>query len=375
MNMKIRQIHAYPLRYPEPNDFHSMRHTLLVKVETDEGVSGWGEAIAMWPEAVKAIKVLIEEGFSPLLNDMDPLDTEAIWIRMKKHTWWYGEGGLASFAISGVDMAVWDIKGKILRQPLYKLFGGAIQPNLPACASTHPSKPTNQENAQELASYIQSGFQSVKIGFGKKGHARLGVNAAHDIDFVRRVRAEIGPDAGFMVDIGNAVEWDIPTAIRMTRAFEAIGITWIEEPLHPDNTLGFKELRSAVSTLIATGEREYTMNDYYKLIQDGYVDVVGIDPGRAEGVTGFLKIREMVGNQGRKFNAHCWSSAVTSAASLHLSISSKHCMVLEYKPLDNPLQNELVEEAVIPQNGCTVPIDRPGLGIDVREEIIRKYSF
>lgn len=372
--MRINKMEAIPMRYAEPNDFYSIRHTLLVKIETDEGIVGWGESIAMWPEAVMAVKIVIEQGFAPLLRDCDPLDTETNWLLMKKHTWWYGEGGIASFAISGVDMALWDIKGKAFNMPLYKLLGGKVRDRLPACASTHPSKPTLQDNADELAAYIQEGYQSVKVGFGKKGHAGLGKERKRDIAFVRTVREAIG-EAGLIVDIGNAVEWDIPTAIRMTREFEQYDIAWIEEPLHPTNMAGLAELRTASATLIATGEREYTVAGYYRLIRSGLVDVVGIDPGRAEGITGFLKVVEMAGREGRKFNAHCWSTAVTTAASLHLSIASPHCMLLELKPLPNPMQDELVAEPIRQQGGWVSAIEKPGLGVDVLESVVEAYRF
>ena len=138
---------------------------------------------------------------------------------------------------------------------------------------------------------------------------------------------------------------------------------------------GLAELRASISTLIASGEREYTVAGYYRLIQSGIVDVVGIDPGRAEGITGFLKIREMVGMEGRKFNAHCWSTAITSAASLHLSISSPHCMLLECKPIANPMQNELVAEPIRQHNGWISAIEKPGLGMEVLEDVVAFYRF
>ncbi len=373
--MKIRSIEAIPIKYTEPNDFNNTRHTLVVKVMTEDGIIGWGEAVAMWPEAIIGVKAIIERGFAPLLIGEDALNTEANWTKMKKHTWWYGEGGLASFAISGVDMALWDIKGKALGVPLYQLFGGPIWDRLPACASTHPSKPSNQANAEEIAQYIlQDGYQSIKIGFGKKGHAGLGKNHQHDIDFVKTVRHAIG-DAGFMVDIGNAVEWDIPTAIRMTQEFEKYNITWIEEPLHPNNMRGYAELRAQSKTLIAAGEREFTVHGYYRLVQSGLIDVIGIDPARAEGITGFLKIRDMIGREGRKFNAHCWSTAITSAASLHLSISSPHCMVLEFKPIPNPMQHEIVAEPIEHKAGWIGALDKPGLGIEILEEVLLSYRM
>ncbi len=373
--MKIARLESFPLQYTEPNDFNNIRYTLLVKITTDEGIAGWGEAVLMWPEAVVAAKTIIEKGFAPLLEGADPADIEAHWRNMKRHTWWYGEGGIVSFAISGVDMALWDIKGKALGQPLYRLLGGLAHDRLPACASTHPSKPTVRENAEELAAYVSQGFQSVKTGFGKKGHAGLGRNNDHDLSFVRTVREMIGPQTGFMVDIGNAVQWDVAGAVKMTRAFEEFGIDWIEEPLHPDNREGYAELRRKTSARIAAGERENTVHDYYRLIQAGFVDVIGIDPARAEGITGFWKVAQLAGQAGKKINAHCWSTAITTAASLHLSLASPYSLLLELHALPSPMQSDLVTEPIVHRNGWVEPLHGPGLGIEVREDVLRKYRL
>lgn len=373
--MRIRSLRAYPIQSPEPNDFGALRMTLLVRVDTEEGVTGWGEAIAMWPEACKAVKVLVEDGLAPLLTGQSPLDVERHWLAMKSHTWWYGEGGLASMAISAVDMALWDLKGRALGLPLYQLLGGRVWERLPACASTHASKATHEANAEEMAGYITAGYQSVKIGFGKRGHAGLGRDPDHDVAFVAAVRAAIGPKAGLMIDIGNSVRWDVATAIRTTRRMEEHQITWIEEPLHPDDIAGYQELRAATQTTIATGEREWTVARYKRLLETGTVDVVGIDPARAEGVSGFAKVRELVGAVRRKFNAHAWSTAITTAASLHLSASSPHCLLMEMKPLRNPMQHELVANPIDMKDGFVAPPEGPGLGVEVLEEMVSHYLY
>lgn len=373
--MKIASIEAIPIRYPEPNDFNSLRQTTLVKITTNEGIVGWGESIAMWPEAVLAVKTLIDNGLSELLLGENPLNTEVLWQKMKDYTWWYGEGGIASFAIAGIDIALWDIKGKVLGVPLYQLFGGKHWDRLPACASTHPSKTTHEENAEELASYIRQGYQSVKVGFGKKGHANLGRDSENDIVFVRTVRRTIGNKAGLMVDIGNGVKWNISQAITVTRAFEEYGIDWIEEPFHPNNLPAHAELKVATTTLIAAGEREWNIYGYERMIRSGAVDVIGIDPARAEGITAFLKVIELVGLNHCKFNAHAWSTSITTAASIHLSISSPHCMLMEMKPVQSPVQYELVTDPIEQKDGWIYPIEKPGLGIEINEEAVEHFRF
>src|SRR6266545_4755973 len=182
--MRIKQIKAFPLRYPEPNDHNNIRHIMLVRVETDDGAVGWGEAITMWPEASRAARTIVEDGLGPVLIGRDPRDTYANWLAMKEQSWWYGEGGIASFAISALDIALWDLKGKALGVPLYQLLGGKVNDRLRACVSTHPAKSTIDAMAQEFAAYVEQGYTAVKVGFGKKGDARLGYEPKRDIAFV-----------------------------------------------------------------------------------------------------------------------------------------------------------------------------------------------
>lgn len=373
--MKITKIDAMGIRCTEPNDFNRYRHTALVRIETDSGLIGWGEGIAMWPEAVRAIVTLIEHGFKPLLLNKNPLHTEAIWQQMKEHVWWYGEGGLASMAISAIDIALWDIKGKSLDMPIYQLLGGKMREKLPACASIHVRHATHEENTAEIAGYIEQGFQSVKVGFGKKGHARLGLEKEYDLGFVHEVRKAIGGQKGFILDIGNNVNWDVAHAIRMTRAFEEYGIMWIEEPFHPSRVEDHLQLRQATTMLIGTGEREWTVNGYNRLLQSGVADIIGIDPARVEGITAFRKIIDLVAAANRKFNAHAWSTAIATAASIHLSISSAHCLLMELKPLSSPMQHELVKVPIEQKDGWIFALEEPGLGIEVDEETVRKYRF
>jgi L-alanine-DL-glutamate epimerase-like enolase superfamily enzyme len=374
--MKIIKVEPMGMRYIEPNDDNSTRHTMLVRIETDSGLVGWGEGIAMWPEAVKAAAALIESGLTELVIGKDPLETECHWQAMKEHVWWYGgDGGIASFAVSAIDMALWDIKGKALGLPLYKLFGGKVLEKLPANASIHIKYLEHEKNADEIKGYIDEGYQSVKVGFGKKGTAKLGLTEEYDMEFVKAVRRAIGPKVGFMVDIGHKVKWDAAHAIRMTRNFAEYGIDWIEEPFEPNQLADFARLKQATGCLIATGERESTVDAFSRLIRTGLVDIVGIDPARSDGITGFLKVLTLVADARIKFNTHAWSTALTTAASVHLSVSSPHCIMMELKPLPSSMQHELVKTPIVQQDGWVLPIEEPGLGVEVDEEAVRKYRF
>lgn len=372
--MKVTAIEAIPIRYPEPNDNHSQRMTVLVKIATDQGLTGWGEAIAMWPEACAAVKALIDGGLGALVIGRDPADVEAIWHDLRAHCWWYGRGGIAAFAISGIDVALWDLKAQALGVPLYRALGGRVHEALPAIASIHVTKGTPEENGAEIASYVAMGYRGVKIGMGKKGLAELGVDPARDVAYVRSCREALGPERKLMVDVGNGVRWDAARAIRMGRLFAPYDIDWLEEPVHPDDIEGQRQIRAALAMRIGTGEREWTLEGYRRLLASDTVDVFGIDPGRVEGITGFRKAAELVAAARRTVNAHAWSTSIITAASLHLSVACPATEVFEFKPLPGPAQFDLVEQPILPQDGFARPPEGPGLGIVVNEEAVRHYA-
>lgn len=374
--MIIKTIEPIILRYPEPNDYNAQRMTVLVRLETTGGAVGWGECIAMWPEACTAVAAVIRHGLAAAVTGMTVADPAAVRDKMKAHTWWYGEGGIASMALSGIDIAVWDAYGQECGQPLWRLLGKRTHDSLPVIASMHMNKKTPADNAREVARHVQQGFTGAKLGFAKKGLSPVGGNADYDSDFVAEVRAAIGDEAKLMVDIGNGVRWDAATAIYAARRMrEESRIDWIEEPLHPDDTAGLQQLRANCAVRIAGGEREFTPVGYARLLAGGCVDVLGIDPGRAEGIGGFVRIARMCEAQQRYINAHAWSTAVITAASLHLSITSSAAWVFELKPLENPMQHELPTIPIWHKNGRIAPGDAPGLGIHLRDAVIQKYRL
>lgn len=370
----IATIEAIPVAYPEPNDFDATRYLCLVKITTEGGVVGWGESITQFPEANPATAAIIE-GMSELLVGQDPLRNEALWRLMKNRAWWYGYGGgIASYAISAIDIALWDIKGKLLDVPVVDLLGGSVHERLPAIASSHAHHNSIPAMAEEAQGWLSTGLQGMKVGFGKRGDAHLGYEHVRDVEYVRAMREAIGEDKMLMIDCGIAVEWDVTTAVRRVQAFDEYGLTWIEEPLGAWDPEGYANLRSKTTTLIAYGEKEWTLQGFERVLDTGTVDVVGVDPGRAEGITGFKKVADVVESRRRQANAHAWSSAIVSAASLAVSFSSPACKLFEFKPLRNPMQHELVSEPIEHIDGWVYPPSkRPGLGVDIQEDVVERY--
>ena len=372
--MRIVKVEPIPVAYPEPNDFNAERYLCLVKITTDDGIVGWGESITQFKEANGATAALIN-GLAEFVIGKDPLDNGAIWRSIKERYWWYGyRGGLASYALSAIDIALWDIKGKALNSSLLKLLGGAVHEKLPVIASGHAHDASIPKMAEQAQEWLSTGMQGMKVGFGKRGNAHLGYEHDRDVEYVKQMRNAIGPDKMLMIDLGYAIKWDVATAVKRVQAFDEYNINWIEEPLGAWDPEGYRTLRDKTKCLIAYGEREWNVDGFDQILATGTCDVFGIDPGRAEGVTGFVKAVARIESNRRQANAHAWSSAIVSAASLAVSFSSLAFKLFEFKPLRNPMQHELVSEPFEQKDGWIYPpSDKPGLGIEINEDIVNKY--
>src|SRR6516165_4343740 len=370
--MKIASVEAIPVSYPEPNDFNALRHLCLVKITSDDGQVGWGESIAQFPEANFAAKAIIE-GMAPNLIGKDPVQTETLWRQNKQQAWWYGyHGGIAAYAVSAIDIALWDLKGKALGASVLDLLGGPVHERLPAIASCHAHYESIPEMVEEAVGWLSGGLQGIKAGFGKRGNARLGYEHDRDVAYVKAMREAIG-DKTLMIDCGIAVRWDVASAVRRAQAMEAYRLDWIEEPLGAWDPEGYASLRAKTSTRIAYGEKEWTLEGFERVLATGTVDVVGVDPGRAGGLTEFKKVCDRVEAHRRQANAHAWSSAIVTAASLAISFSSPACKLFEFKPLRNPMQHDLVTKPFDHVEGWVYPPTGPGLGIEVIEEVVQGF--
>jgi len=368
--MKLTKINAYVLSYPDANDLGRQRMTVLVKVQTDDGVTGWGEAIAMWPEACRAVVVLVEQGLAPVLVQAGETTVEDCWQKMREHSWWYGEGGIASFALSALDMALWDIHGKIEGQSLSVLWG-RVKEKLPANASCHVNKESLAVCIDEALGLHAAGYSSIKLGLGKKSLSTIGHDPQSSIALVAGLRRAAGPGLEILVDLGNGLRWDLSTTTDTVQRMSEHGIGWIEEPFYPTNWADYRALKAAVTVPVASGEREWTVSGYQRLIDSGTVDVLGVDPARAEGITGFRAIDQLAGAAGLTVNAHAWSTAITTAASLHLSLASPNTRLFELKPFPVAVQQELVKSPVAQVAGFVTAPEGPGLGIEVDEDALQ----
>ena len=371
----VRSVEALPISYQEPTDHNRFRSVCLVKITADNGKVGWGECCTYFPEAsLGAAKVV--EGMASAVVGQSALHTERIWHALRKHSWWYGTGaGIASNAISGIDIALWDLKGKILDARVLDLLGGPVRDQLPAIASMHGTKVHIEEMAEEISAHTATGLHGAKIGFGKYGEANLGFEYKRDIEFVRQVTEAMGPGKDLMIDCGVNNNWDVPTAIQRAKAFEEMGVAWLEEPMGNDDPEGYAALRAASGIRIAYGERESTPRAVKKIVDTGTVDVVGLDPGRIEGITGFRKAADICAVSRRQANAHNFSTAIVGAASQALSFASQACLLLELQPVYGPAQSDIVDRPIWHENGFVPEPDGPGLGIEVNEVLVRSMAL
>ncbi|MBL8293194.1 MAG: mandelate racemase/muconate lactonizing enzyme family protein, partial [Bryobacterales bacterium] len=285
--MRIRDITATTLRfeYPPGSEFDfaggrcNARLTTLIRVDTDEGLSGIG-SVYSHPELVRLI---VEGQLRPLLLGQDPLDTETIWQRAYSVTRWYGRKGVAVSTLGGIDTALWDIRGKAAQKPVSQLLGEP-RPRVSAYASGLLWKPDPALLADEAQRHLARGFRAMKM--------RLARSYAYDSAALRAVRDAIGPAHRLMID-GNA-RYPFDQAVRLAPEFHEAGIFWLEEPFLPENPDDFRRLRPYLNGIpLAAGENEFGFQGFRELIDGNVVDIVQPDVCRCGGITESLRVAKL----------------------------------------------------------------------------------
>jgi L-alanine-DL-glutamate epimerase-like enolase superfamily enzyme len=306
----------------------------------------------------------------------DVLDVQRLWKKMLERIWWYGPEGIAAFGVSAVDMALWDVKGKALNMPVCRLLGGQVREKVIAMASIIFDMDDIGWTLDEFRWMRDQGFRVVKAGWGMRPEAVFGQDRRRDLEFVRSIREAIGNEIEFVVDTpGSRGIWDVPTAIQRFHDLEPYQLKWIEQPLPPHDLAGHARLRAAVSTPIGTGEDEWNVEGYHRLLHSGGVDVAQMDPGRCHGISGCREVIKLIEAENLHFSLHTWSSALNTAASVHLLAISDHGLCMDLKPHESPMQHELVRNPWVQRDGYLEVRDIPGLGVDVSEDIVGKYRL
>lgn len=367
--MKITDVEAIPLRLPQVTAAcDGTQDTLLVRVRTDAGLVGYGEVDSCPLVAKAVIEAPMSHqiccGLRDLLKGEDPLSIEALNQKMYEGTIYFGRRGAVRHAMAGVDVALWDLKGKALNQPVYKLLGGPFQKSFRAYASVL-FEDTPRATGDLARRLIGGGFQAVKFGWGPMGR-----DEATDLGLVREARKGMGDDADLMVDAG--LVYDAKTAVKRARQFSDYNIFWLEEPLHPDDLDGYRRLSDAVDVRIAAGEEEADVADFERLMDVGGIDVAQPDPARC-GISGMLAVGRAAARRSRAIANHTFKSGITIAASLHVLAALPNALRFEYCMAESPLRHDLTAQKFPLADGKVSVPEEPGLGVEVDEAIVQKY--
>jgi D-galactarolactone cycloisomerase len=375
--MKITRIRSHVLeaRLSQPfaysRAWYDTRAANIVEIETDQGLVGWGECYG--PARITAAVV---HNIAPWLIGEDPLRTDVIWRTVYARLRDHGQKGVVIQGMSGIDIALWDIKGKHFGVPVHQLLGGAERKQVAAYATglyRRKSGDPASYLAEEAAGYAREGFKALKlkVGFGVKEDARITL----------AVRDAIGPEVALMVDANHA--YDAVAAIRLGRMIELCDIGWFEEPVPPEDIAGHLAVKAALTIPIAGGECEFTRFGFRNLLDARAVDIIQPDTCAAGGLSECKKIADMAESFGVRYNPHVWGTGVALAASLQLlAVLPPHTPaslaplepILEFDRTEHPLRQAILNDPIEHNRGVVRVPDGPGLGIEINRETLSRFA-
>ena len=392
--MRITDIRTIPLEVELHETVYDANYTmknkpaLLVQVFTDDGLIGIGEA-AHFGGPMSSTAHVIEQELKPYLVGKDPINTELLWDLMHKRAYKHGRGGIIIAAMSGIDIALWDLKGKVTGLPCWRLMGG-YRKRVPAYATGgfYSAGKSLDGLAAEMQTYVDAGFRAVKMKVGRNSGVELSplraseecgiaeVTLDEDIQRVDLVRQIIGPDIKLCVDANGA--WDVPTAVKMGKRMEPFDVYWYEEPVWPDDLLGSKEVAQKVSIPVAGYETcSYGVIDFQRYISHRAVHFVQPDVAWSGGLTECLKIAHLAQAANLPVAPHIHGSAVAVAAGLHLLGAIRNGSMAETVFPAHPLMTDLVTDplSIERDSGDIILSEKPGLGIDLNLDVVEQYRI
>lgn len=386
--MRIKTTQAWWVRIPietarqHRSDFGQIRtfDAAIVRIETDDGLVGWGEGknAAGSAGTYAALVTLINKEFAPRLIGKDARDISVIWDSLYNgvrahHATARGHAmpdmarrGQTIAAISAIDIALWDIAGKSLGVPVWRLLGGRKSEHMPAYASGGWADA--KTIGDQLSGYVkQGGFKAVKMRVGAMD------GAPHvSAERVKAARAALGPDIEIMVDSHGT--FTVAEAKRFAHLVRDCNLAWFEEPVTADDKTGIAEVRAASMIPIAAGESEFTRFDFRDLITQRAVDILQPDLAICGGITEARRIDALATSFNLRLAPHLWAGAPAFFAGLHLAAASPSSYILEYSLGANPMLHDLIEEDVSVTDGMIAIPDRPGLGITVRQDVLATHA-
>lgn len=369
--MKITGIEPFVVATFHKN---AKRHWLLFKLLTDEGIYGLGEA-SLHDYDSQLISI-VREWVDRYLTGKDPMHHEVHWTRLYQDTWARG-GALGTTALSGIDIALWDLKGKILDRPVFELLGGPFRQDLRVYANgwyTNPGTP--EQNAEEARAVVARGFDAMKFDpFGREAYYTISPQEAQNAeDRVAAVREAVGPNVDILVEVH--ARFNVHTAIHLGQRLERYRPFWFEEPVSQENVAEMRQVRQHVRIPIATGERLFTKFPFYELVKQEAVDILQPDICNAGGITELKKIAAIAETQHLTLAPHNTNSPIGTVASFHVDASIPNFLIQEYHAeYYEPWFFDLVPDQPRRQ-GTSVPLPKgPGLGITLDEQVARAHPL
>lgn len=375
---QIKRVTCHVVSAPVERPFTSSRGWLykqrgscIVEIETADGVVGWGECYG--PSQVA--RAYIESQYGPRIIGRDPFDVEVIWEDLYNRIKDYGNKGMAISALSGIDIALWDIIGKIVNKPIHKLIGGAYRTEVQSYATGLYFIDMDrliEEAVEEAQGYVAEGFTAIKMKIGL-GSPKL------DLERVRAVREAVGGDVRLMVDANHC--FTVPAAIRLGRELEKLDVEWFEEPISPEDLDGYVEVTRALDMAVAGGENEFTRWGFRDIVARKAMDIVQPDVCAAGGISECRKIATLAAAHGVECVPHAWGSAIGLAATLHFIAAlpdqppSFRPMppLLEFEQCENPFRDALTVDPIVQVRGVVQIPTGAGLGIEVKREVLDRY--
>ena len=318
---------------------------------------------------------VIENALAPLVIGRDPLETDVIWDELYVRTRDFGRKGVVVGAISAIDIALWDIRGKAAGLPVWKLLGGAFR-NRIQCYATGFFRLEGQGEAEGMAAealrHVADGhsLMKVKLGFGVKD----------DIAVMNSIRDAVGDRSGFMIDVNHG--YGPSDSIRLATALEDFDLRWIEEPVIPEDLVGYRRVRDAIRTPVAGGEAEFTLYGFAALFDGQAVDIAQPDICLAGGFTALKHVNVLAQSHGVQVNPHVWGTAIGQYASLHALANTPTTHpglyadqpLFEYDTSSHPFRTSLVSHPIHHSNGWLEVPRGPGLGFELDEEFLLAHS-
>ena len=388
--MKISSIKSHVLRYELDKElgysqqYYKHRTAHLVEIETDEGITGWGECFGPGNIAL-ANKYIVEKVIQPLIIGEDPINKEYIWHKVYNLLRDSGQKGMPIQALSGIDIALWDILAKKAKLPLYQLLGGKTNSKIPVYGY---GMMLQKKSVEELCELFKKEANQIKEKNFKAMKMKVGLGPKEDLKLVSAVREAIGDDFKLMVDANHA--YNKNDALYVGRGLDEMEIYWFEEPVAPEDYDGYKELKEKLKTNIAGGEAEFTKYGWNQLIKNNCIDIAQPEVCGLGGITEYLKVSALAQSNFIPIVNHVWGSALSVAVNLHLLTSLPDMpgglfptkSMLEFDTTEkNIFITDLAEEKfsildqVKDKDGFVSPLENIGIGINPKKDFIKEYEY